>query len=111
MTTTRITLIRKNQWSTILLNGLACLLTNEPAENQTKYKKLASKLANLLNGLEILASKKNILDHINRKSPLMGNKTNDVFESIYYNLKEVINYEIVKNYKESNMTVVVSCTG
>jgi hypothetical protein len=100
---------------------LACLLTNEPAENQTKYKKLASKLANLLKGLEILASKKNILDHINRKSPLMGNKTNDVFENISNNLKEVINYEnvyeigldaqIVKNYKESNKTVVVSFTG
>ncbi|CAN5787934.1 hypothetical protein BH23THE1_BH23THE1_06700 [soil metagenome] len=52
--------------STILLNGLACLIINEPAENQTKDKKLASKLANLLKGLEILASKKNILDHINR---------------------------------------------
>ncbi len=70
-------------------------LTNEPAENQTKDKKLTSKLANLLEGLEFPASKKNILDQINRKSPLMGNKTNDVFESMSNNLKEGIKYKNV----------------
>lgn len=70
-------------------------LTNEPAENLTKDKKFTSKLANLLEGLEFPANKKNILDHINRKSPFMGNKTNDVFESMSNNLKEGIKYKNV----------------
>lgn len=70
-------------------------LTNEPAENQTKDKKVTSKLANLLEGLKFPANKEDILDHINRKSPLMGNRTNDVFESMNNNLKEGIEYKNV----------------
>ena len=46
VTTTIITLIRKNQGP--LPIGRVGSLTNEPAENQTKDKKSTSKLANLL---------------------------------------------------------------
>ena len=70
-------------------------ITNEPAENQAKHKKVTSKLANLLEGLKFLAIKEDILDHVNRKSPLMGNRTNDVFESMNNNLKEGIEYKNV----------------
>ncbi|TVP40678.1 hypothetical protein [Candidatus Nitrosocosmicus arcticus] len=70
-------------------------LTNEPAENQTKDKKVTSKLANLLEGIKFPAKKEEILDHINRKSPQMGNRTNDVFESINNNLEEGIEYKNV----------------
>jgi hypothetical protein len=70
-------------------------LTNEPAENQARDKKVASKLANLLEDLTFPASKQDILDYINQKSPQMENRTNDVFESINNNLVEGIEYQNV----------------
>ncbi|WP_161486216.1 hypothetical protein [Candidatus Nitrosocosmicus hydrocola] len=68
-------------------------LTNEPPTNEATNKITASKLANLLEDLKFPARKEEILDHINKKSPSMGNRINDVFESIQNNLEDGIEYE------------------
>ena len=68
-------------------------LTNEPPVNEATNKTTASKLANLLEDLKFPATKENILDHINKKSPSMGNRINDVFESVQNNLEDGIAYE------------------
>ena len=68
-------------------------LTNEPPNNEVTNKTTASKLANLLEDLNFPATKEEILDHINRKSPSMGNRINDVFESVQNNLEDGLEYE------------------
>jgi hypothetical protein len=68
-------------------------LTNEPPINEATNKTTVSKLANLLEDLKFPATKEEILDHINRKSPSMGNRINDVFESVQNNLEEGVQYE------------------
>lgn len=67
-------------------------LTADTPDNKTTNKKTASKLANLLEGLEFPATKEEIKDHINRKSPAMGNRINDVFEAVNNNLEDSIPY-------------------
>ena len=67
-------------------------MTGEPPTNKALDRNIASKLANLLEGLDFPASKEKILDHINRKSPSMGNRINDVFEAINNNLETDITY-------------------
>ncbi len=68
-------------------------LTNEPPITEATNKTTVSKLANLLEDLKFPATKEEILDHINKKSPAMGNRINDVFESIQNNLEDGIVYE------------------
>ncbi len=70
-------------------------LTGEPAINAPTDRDKASKMANLLEGLQFPATKEEIKDHINRKSPSMGNRVNDVFEAVHNNLEDGIRYENV----------------
>ena len=52
----------------------------------------AAKMANLLEDLEFPATKEDIKDHINRKSPAMGNRINDIFEVVWNNLRDNVTY-------------------
>ncbi len=63
------------------------------AENSATDIKKASKLANLLEGISFPANKENIKDHLNRLSPSMGNKINNVLEAIQNNLDENVEYK------------------
>lgn len=63
-------------------------ISGEPPENITNNREKASKLANLLEDLTFPCTKNEILDHINRKSPSMGNRINDIFELVNNHLKE-----------------------
>jgi hypothetical protein len=67
-------------------------LTGEPPSNEATNTKTASKMANLLEGLQFPATKEDIRNHINRKSPAMGNRINDVFEAIQNNLEDGVKY-------------------
>ena len=69
--------------------------TGEPPVNAATNRNTASKLANLLEGLQFPASKDDIKNHLNRKSPAMGNRVNDVFEAVQNNLEEGIKYDNV----------------
>jgi hypothetical protein len=61
-------------------------------ENSPTDIKKASKLANLLEGISFPANKEKIKDHLNRLSPSMGNRINDVLEAIQNNLDENVEY-------------------
>lgn len=52
-------------------------------------------MANLLEGLQFPATKDEIKNHLNRKSPAMGNRVNDVFEAVQNNLEDGIKYDNV----------------
>ena len=67
-------------------------ILGEAPTNEATNKNVASKLANLLEGLTFPASKEEIKNHLNRKSPSMGNRINDVFDAIQNNLEDGINY-------------------
>jgi hypothetical protein len=67
-------------------------VTGEPATNEASDRKTASKMANLLEGLQFPATKDDIKNHINRKSPAMGNRINDVFEAVQNNLEDGVKY-------------------
>jgi hypothetical protein len=67
-------------------------LTGEPPSNEATNTKTASKMANLLEGLQFPATKEDIRNHINRKSPAMGNRINDVFEAIQNKLEDGVKY-------------------
>jgi hypothetical protein len=69
--------------------------TGEPPANEAVNRKTASKMANLLEGLQFPATKEDIKNHINRKSPSMGNRINDVFESVQNHLEDGVAYESV----------------
>lgn len=68
-------------------------LTGESPVNKATDNATVSKLANLLEGLKFPATKEEILNHINRKSPSMGNRINDVFARVQNNLEKGIKYE------------------
>ena|SRR5919112_504476 len=70
-------------------------ITGEPPVNEATNRDIASKLANLLEGLQFPATKNEIKDHINRKSPAMGNRINDVFETVQNNLEDDVRYDNV----------------
>jgi hypothetical protein len=61
-------------------------ITGEPPTNEAMDRERASKLANLLEGLKFPATKEEIRNHLNTKSPSMGNRINDVLEAIENNL-------------------------
>jgi hypothetical protein len=63
-------------------------IIGEPPTNEAVYHDKAAKMANLLEGLEFPATKEKIRNHLNAKSPSMGNRINDVVEAIENNLDE-----------------------
>jgi hypothetical protein len=63
-------------------------ITGEPPTNEAMDRDKASKLANLLEGLKFPATKEEIKNHLNARSPSMGNRINDVFEAIENNLDD-----------------------
>lgn len=67
-------------------------IDRKSVENSPIDLKKASKLANLLEGISFPANKEKIKDHLNRLSPSMGNRINDVLEAIQNNLDENIEY-------------------
>jgi hypothetical protein len=76
-------------------------ITGEPPTNITTDKQIASKMANLLEGLEFPVTKEEIKDHINkkkRKSKVMKNNriiVDTVLQAIQNNLQEGIQYNNV----------------
>jgi hypothetical protein len=70
-------------------------LRGEPPINEATNRASASKMANLLEGLQFPATKEDIRNHINRKSPAMGNRINDVFEAVQNNLQDGVRYNNV----------------
>jgi hypothetical protein len=70
-------------------------ITGEPPINKAVDKGKASRLANLLEGLEFPATKEEIMNHINQRPPDLGN---NVLEAIKNNLvdntKYGSNYEV-----------------
>ena len=70
-------------------------LRSEPPTNEATSRETASKMANLLEGLQFPATKEDIRKHIKRKSPAMGNRINDVFEAVQNNLEDGVSYSNV----------------
>jgi hypothetical protein len=68
-------------------------ITGEPPTNEAIDRNKASKLANLLEGLEFPATKEKIRYHLNARSPSMANRINDVVEAIENNLEEGKEYD------------------
>src|SRR3954451_94262 len=64
----------------------------EPPTNQATDRDKAAKMANLLGDLQFPATNEDIKNHINRKSPAMGNRINDIFEVIWNNLRDNVTY-------------------
>ncbi|HJU35499.1 MAG TPA: hypothetical protein VJ695_10285 [Nitrososphaera sp.] len=69
--------------------------TGEPPTNQAIDRDKAAKMANLLEDLKFPASKEDIKNHVNRKSPAMGNRINDIFEAVWNNLRDDVTYNSV----------------
>ena len=69
-------------------------ITGEPPTNEAMDRNKASKLANLLEGLEFPATKEEIRNHLNARSPSMGNRINDVVEAIENNLDDGREYGV-----------------
>ncbi len=67
-------------------------INGEPPDNITTDIKKAAKLANLLEGISFPTNKERIKDHLNRLSPSMGNRINDVLEVIQNNLEDNVEY-------------------
>jgi hypothetical protein len=69
-------------------------ITGEPPTNEARDRNKASRLANLLEGLEFPATKEEIRNHLNARSPSMANRINDVVEAIENNLDEGSAYDV-----------------
>ena len=67
-------------------------VTGEPADNIATDIKKAAKLATLLNGISFPTNKEKIKDHLNKLSPSIGNRINDVLEAIQNNLDDNVEY-------------------
>ncbi len=70
-------------------------IIDEPPTNKTTDRDRAAKMANLLEDLQFPATKEDIKSHINRKSPAVGNRSNDAFESVWNNLRDGVKYNNV----------------
>lgn len=70
-------------------------ITGELPDTEAVDRDKAAKMANLLEDLEFPATKEDIKNHVNRKSPTMGNRINDVFEAIWNNLRDDVEYKNV----------------
>jgi len=68
-------------------------ITGKQPSNIATDRERASKLANLLEGLEFPATKEEIRSHLNQRSPAMGNRVNDVIEAIENNLDDRREYD------------------
>ena len=69
--------------------------TNTPSDNEATDRETLSKMANLLEGLQFPATTEEIKNHVNKKSPAMGNRINDVLETIQNNLNQKSEYQDV----------------
>ncbi len=69
--------------------------TNTPSDNEATDREIVSKMANLLEGLQFPATTEEIKNHVNKKSPAMGNRINDVLEAIQNNLNQKSEYQDV----------------
>ena len=67
-------------------------VTGESAENVPTNIKKAAKLATLLEGISFPTNKERIKDHLNKLSPSMGNRINDILEAIQNNLDDNVEY-------------------
>ena len=76
-------------------------VTGESADNVTTDIKKAAKLATLLEGISFPTNKERIKDHINRLSPSMGNRINDVLEAIQNNLDDNVEYNSTYEIEKS----------
>jgi hypothetical protein len=72
-------------------------ITGEPPTNEAMDRNKAIKIANLLEGLEFPATKEKIRNHINARSPSIGNRINDVVEAIENNLEDDKEYDSAYN--------------
>ncbi len=77
-------------------------ISGKSPTNEATDRQVASKLDNLLEGLTFPATKEEIKDHVNRKSPTMGNRINDVFEVIQNNLEDGISYNSVYEIEQAS---------
>ena len=69
--------------------------TNTPAINEATDREIVAKMANLLEGLQFPATKEDIKDYLNNRSPAMGNRINDVIERVQNNLEDGTQYQDV----------------
>ncbi|MDF0682564.1 MAG: hypothetical protein P0116_16520 [Candidatus Nitrosocosmicus sp.] len=69
--------------------------TNSPSDNEATDRAIVSKMANLLEGLQFPATTEEIKNHLNKKSPAMGNRIYDVLEAIQNNLNQNSEYQDV----------------
>ena len=83
---------KTGEFSTYLRQGDK---TNTPSDNEATDRETLSKMANLLEGLQFPATTDEIKDHVNKKSPAMGNRINDVLEAIQNNLNLKSEYQDV----------------
>ena len=58
-------------------------------------------MANLLEGISFPTNKDRIKDHLNRLSPSMGNRINDVLEAIQNNLDDNVEYNSTYEIEKS----------
>ena len=70
-------------------------VTGKPPTNKATDRDVAAKMANLLEDLKFPATKEEIRNHLNRKSPSMGGRINDALEAIENNLDEGVKYDSV----------------
>jgi hypothetical protein len=83
---------KTGEFSTYLRQGDK---TNTPSDNEATDRETLSKMANLLEGLQFPATTEEIKKHVNKKSPAMGNRINDVLEAIQNNLNQKSEYQDV----------------
>ena len=76
-------------------------MTGQTSDNEAVNRDVGAKMANLLEGLDFPATKQQITDHINRKSPSMGNRINDVLEAVQNRLVDGERYENVYNVEKA----------
>ena len=68
-------------------------MTGQPPTNEAADREKAARLANMLEDLQFPATKEEIKDHVNKKSPSMGNEANNVMESVVNGLKDGASYK------------------
>lgn len=69
-------------------------MTGQPPTNEATNRDMAARLANMLEDLQFPATKQEIKDHVNRKSPA-GSRSSDAMESVVSSLKDGARYENV----------------
>jgi hypothetical protein len=86
-------------------------ITGVPPTNKAVDKDKASKMANLLEGLQFPATKEEIKAHLNMKSPSMGKRINDVLEAVENNLDEERRYDSAYDVEIAAGLVLVAREG